>query len=46
LPAFGAPTNATCAAPSRRTEIDSRWMTFVFVRERSISFVTHLRMSA
>src|SRR5918999_161379 len=24
LPALGAPTNATCAAPSRRTEIESR----------------------
>jgi hypothetical protein len=46
LPAFGGPTTATWAAPSRRTEIESRCTTFARTRVASIWALTHLRMSA
>src|SRR3989454_3422825 len=46
LPAFGGPTSAICAAPSRRTAIESRWVTRLCTRVCSSWDSTHLRMSA
>jgi hypothetical protein len=46
LPLFGGPTSAICAAPSRRTAIESRWTTRPRVRVSSSCAFTHLRMSA
>jgi hypothetical protein len=46
LPAFGGPTRAICATPSRRTAIESRCTAFLRIRDSSIWPVTHLRMSA
>src|SRR6266576_1008169 len=46
LPAFGGPTSAICAAPSRRTAIESRWVTRFCTRVCSSCASTHLRMSA
>ena len=37
MPTFGGPTRAICAAPSRRTAIESRWTAFDRTRESSIS---------
>src|SRR5512133_2030567 len=46
LPAFGGRTSAICAAPSRRTAIESRWVTRFCTRVCSSWDSTHLRMSA
>ena len=46
LPLFGAPTRAICAAPSRRTAIESRWTTRLRIRVSSTCALTHLRISA
>jgi hypothetical protein len=46
LPAFGGPTSAIWAAPSRRTAMESRWTTFARTRVWPIWPLTHLRMSA
>src|SRR5439155_1423400 len=46
LPAFGGPTSAICAAPSRRTAIESRWVTRFCTRVCSSWASTRLRMSA
>src|SRR4051812_1918089 len=46
LPAFGGPTSAICAAPSRRTAIESRWVTRLRTLVWSSCASTHLRMSA
>jgi hypothetical protein len=46
LPAFGGPTSAIWATPSRRTAIESRCTVFLRTRVSSIWALTHLRMSA
>jgi hypothetical protein len=46
LPTFGGPTRAICAAPSRRTAMESRWTAFERTRVSSISASSDLRRSA
>ncbi len=46
LPAFGGPTSAICAAPSRRTCRESRCVTVARTRVRSSSPSSHFRRSA
>ena len=46
LPTFGGPTRAICAAPSRRTAIESQWTAFERTRVSSISASRAFRRSA